>query len=118
MGPLGVKTLDTHDQDYRGSYDNSNDSGDYFVSKGFNYHQGPEWLWLAGILLKECLHFNVISRHRIYRHLFNYTVEIRSNRFFGLPELTNDNGTFCKDSCSSQAWSAATVLELLRKLSE
>jgi glycogen debranching enzyme len=41
IGPLGMRTLDPTDWNYRPNYINSVDSSDYTTSKGFNYHQGP-----------------------------------------------------------------------------
>jgi glycogen debranching enzyme len=35
-----------------------------------------------------------------------------------LPELTNKNNSICKDSCNTQAWSIATILESLYELNE
>ena len=37
-GPLGMKTLDPIDLQYRPYYDNANDGNDPSIAKGWNYH--------------------------------------------------------------------------------
>ncbi|EIE82182.1 glycogen debranching enzyme [Rhizopus delemar RA 99-880] len=118
LGPLGMKTLDPADQQYRPYYHNSDDSEDFQTAKGRNYHQGPEWLWPLGYFLRAALHFQAIPQQEIARILREHRKYIEENVWCGLPELTNKDGEFCPDSCTTQAWSAATLLDLIHDLIE
>ncbi|XP_039591820.1 glycogen debranching enzyme isoform X2 [Polypterus senegalus] len=121
LGPLGMKTLDPDDMVYCGVYDNALDNDNYNISKGFNYHQGPEWLWPVGYFLRAKLYFSKKLEKEIYDQtvylvknvLSQHYVHLERSSWKGLPELTNENGQYCSFSCETQAWSIATVLEVL-----
>lgn len=54
-----------------------------------------------------------------YNHFFDlyyHYKAISESEWASLPELTNENGSFCKDSCGSQLWSIATLLEAISTL--
>ncbi|KAI8915293.1 glucanotransferase domain of glycogen debranching enzyme-domain-containing protein [Powellomyces hirtus] len=132
VGPLGIKTLDPKDWAYRGVYDNANDGTDSAIAHGFNYHQGPEWVYPLGFFLRAYLYFftkapghdktkvadvylyiqRVLLRHK--EHILNGA----ESPYAGLPELTNENGAFCNGSCPTQAWSGAVMVELIADLIE
>ncbi|XP_013910329.1 PREDICTED: glycogen debranching enzyme [Thamnophis sirtalis] len=124
LGPLGMKTLDPDDMVYCGVYDNALDNDNYNVSKGFNYHQGPEWLWPIGYFLRAKLYFSKLIGPEIYAEtvfliknvLSRHYVHLERSPWKGLPELTNENGQYCPFSCETQAWSIAVVLEVLYDL--
>ncbi|KAF9462976.1 glycoside hydrolase family 13 protein [Collybia nuda] len=121
-GPLGMKTLDPIDLQYRPVYDNSNDSTDSSVAKGLNYHNGPEWGWPLGYFLRAFLHFATRTGsdedikktlYRLHQILLGPRHHIQNDPWAGIPELTNECGQFCGDSCPTQAWSASTLLDFL-----
>ncbi|KAF8159702.1 glycoside hydrolase family 13 protein [Crassisporium funariophilum] len=122
-GPLGMKTLDPRDLQYRPNYDNSNDSTDAAIAKGLNYHNGPEWGWPLGYFLQAYLYFDTRvglgkddpkqTLHYLHRLLLVPRAHIEKDAWRGIPELTNENGAYCHDSCTTQAWSASTLLDFL-----
>ncbi|XP_007422039.1 glycogen debranching enzyme isoform X1 [Python bivittatus] len=124
LGPLGMKTLDPDDMVYCGVYDNALDNDNYNVAKGFNYHQGPEWLWPIGYFLRAKLYFSKLIGPEIYAKtvfliknvLSRHYVHLERSPWKGLPELTNENGQYCPFSCETQAWSLAVILEVLYDL--
>ncbi|KAJ2713801.1 bifunctional 4-alpha-glucanotransferase/amylo-alpha-1,6-glucosidase, partial [Coemansia spiralis] len=133
-GPLGMRTLDPRDMRYRPYYDNANDSDDPLVAQGINYHQGPEWLWPTGYFLRAQLLFlrsAVAARsapepararalraalHCTHARMVALKRHIADSPFAGLPELTNLDGSHCRDSCESQAWSSGCLLMALHLL--
>jgi glycogen debranching enzyme len=115
LGKLGMKTLDPSDWNYRPRYDNDVDSHDYNTAKGFNYHNGPEWLWLVGYYFRARLRFTPSETlaHQISMYLQPHQRLLRQSAWQGLPELTNVDGEPCSFSCPSQAWSSASLLSVL-----
>lgn len=53
-----------------------------------------------------------------YAILCSHLREIEASHWRGLAELTNENGSYCPDSCRTQAWSMATLLEVLDDLNK
>jgi glycogen debranching enzyme len=101
-GPTGMRTLDPIDLNYRPFYINSDDSNDFHVAKGHNYHQGPEWLWCTGVFLRAFLKFDLPRRkdkagrvetlQLIHARLYNHRKMIEDSSWQGLVELTNKDG--------------------------
>jgi glycogen debranching enzyme len=113
---IGIKTLDPDDYNYRGYYDNSNNSNDPKVAHGFNYHQGPEWLWPMGYYFRSLMIYaNEDEKEDVVKYIQSFLAKhyeyIKGSDWKSLPELTNENGAECIFSCPSQAWTIACLLE-------
>ncbi|KAH9935947.1 glycoside hydrolase family 13 protein [Epithele typhae] len=124
--PLGMKTLDPADMQYRPYYDNANDGIDKAVAKGWNYHQGPEWGWPLGYFLRAYLYFDLKAGkgkediketlHHLHRLILPAREHVQKDSWAGLPELTNKDGAYCNDSCRTQAWSNSCLLDFLEEV--
>jgi glycogen debranching enzyme len=124
LGPLGMVTLDPDDWTYRGYYDNANQSSDRNVAHGYNYHQGPEWVWPVGYFLRAYLYFGKILGKQREAQGFCMSVmsahytHVQQSHVRGVPELTNKNGENCPHSNPIQAWSMACILEVLNEIEQ
>jgi len=120
VSSLGVRTLDPSDWNYNGDYNNSDDSDNFKIAHGFNYHNGPEWLWPLGYYLRARFVFFDQPEDKtvkfILNKLSNHLQELKQTDWYGLPELTNSNGSYCNDSCRIQAWTHGTLLDVLYDL--
>lgn len=116
-----MKTLSPKDPAYRPNYVNSNDSGDKSVARGWNYHNGPEWVWPLGYFLLARLRFHKLKNSAdLKAYLLNFlkphAEHIQTSPWMGLPELTNQHAAHCPDSCTTQAWSVATLIMALDEI--
>lgn len=122
-GPIGMRTLDPSDWNYRPYYNNGIDNDDFATSKGRNYHQGPEWVWQIGYFFRAFLYFNHVESKgasapsitiltALNERLQGHIKWIKESPWAGLTELTNKDGEFCHDSSPTQAWSSSCLLDL------
>ena len=120
---VGIRTLDKRDKDYNGDYNVDDHGSSYNTAHGFNYHNGPEWVFPFGYYLNAKVMFNELKiKDEVVRDVCEKMLPcmkyIENDVWGGLPELTNKNGAFCSGSCCTQAWSIGTVLEAVEKLSK
>jgi glycogen debranching enzyme len=115
---MGMRTLDPDDWSFRGNYVNS-DQTSKETANGWNYHQGPPWLWPVGYYLRARLihdpELNKASKERrnefVLKFLSPYRKHLVVDPYCGLPELVAHDGGVCRDSCVVQAWSSATLID-------
>lgn len=118
-GPVGMRTLDPSDWNYRPNYYNLEDTEDFATSKGRNYHQGPEWVWNSGYFFRALFIFSIKNKvefssviDELSEKLKPHAKWIKESPWAGLTELTNKDGAYCADSSPTQAWSSSCLLDL------
>ncbi|KAJ2368175.1 bifunctional 4-alpha-glucanotransferase/amylo-alpha-1,6-glucosidase [Coemansia sp. RSA 2607] len=54
--------------------------------------------------------------HELHAHMVSLKHHVSNSAFAGLPELTNQDGAHCRDSCETQAWSSGCLLMALHEM--
>ena len=133
---IGLKTLDKTDKQYSGLYDIS-ETNNFSTSLGFNIHNGIEHTWLYGlyIILKVKYFFNNTNNNnkitpngnedenqKIIKYVSKKLIPImniiKNNKWFGLPEMTDELGNIIKDGNQSDIKAMAIYYELIEILSK
>ena len=133
---IGLKTLDKTDKEYNGIYDKK-ETNDFLTSGGFNIHNGLEHSWIYGIyLILKIKYFFIENKKindkipdikedlktRIIKFASNKLIPvmniIKNNKWFGIPEMTDENGNIIKDGNQSDLKAMAIFFELIEMLSK
>jgi len=134
---VGLKTLDKTDNEYSGYWDNKQNDN-LFTSYGFNIYNGIEHTWLYGLyLLLKIKYFNNENNNiqmnktpegnedenqKLIRYASNKLIPvmnlIRNNKWFGLPEMTDELGHVIRYGNQSDIKAMAIFFELLEYISK
>lgn len=89
---------------------------------------GPPWVWPVGFFLRAYIIFDTQAGvgkerpsetfYRVMAMTQEHRRHIKQSPWAGLPELTNQNGRECRDSCATQAWSSSCLLDALQTMRE
>ncbi len=119
LTPGGLRTLSLRDSMYRGCYDTTAPMSE----KDLAYHQGTVWPWLIGPYAdavravrgrqgqtKDAINHEIGS---ILAPLVQFCLD---SEFHSLPEVFSGDPPFEPGGTTSQAWSVAEVLRLLKEI--
>ena len=133
---IGLKTLDKTDSEYNGYWDNK-ENDNFFTSCGFNIHNGIEHSWLYGLyLILKIKYFyneknnnskitpdgNEDENQKLIKFASSKLIPImniiKNNKWFGIPEMTDELGHIIKDGNQSDIKAMAIFFELIELLSK
>jgi len=110
LTPVGLRTLSSADQQYRGTY-----QGDQ-RSRDSAYHQGTVWPWLLGPFISAYMKVNgrsTQSRTRAHELLRGIEKHLNEAGLGQISEIFDGDVPHHPRGCFAQAWSVAEVLRAL-----
>lgn len=116
LTPKGLRTLSTHDADYKGLYGNGKEQANQY-DRDITYHQGTVWPWLFGPWADSRIYAHGTDRvnqefiaerlQPIFRHILN------EGCVGSVSEIFDGDYPHLPRGCIAQAWSVAELLRVL-----
>ena len=112
--PLGLRSLEPGDPEYRGRY-----QGD-LRERDEAYHQGTAWTWLAGPFIEAWLRTHGAGARAEARERFvaPLLAQLERGGLSHLPEVADGDAPHAPRGCPFQAWSLGELLRAQRLVEE
>ena len=104
LTPLGLRSLDPGNTDYKSRYD-----GD-LRARDSAYHQGTVWAWLIGPFIDAWIRANPKRPHDARQYLTGFIPHLDHACVGTISEIFDAEEPFAPRGCVAQAWSVAEVL--------
>jgi predicted glycogen debranching enzyme len=104
LTPLGLRSLDPRNADYKSRYD-----GD-LRARDSAYHQGTVWAWLIGPFIDAWIRANPKRPQDARRYLTGFIPHLDHACVGTISEIFDAEEPFAPRGCVAQAWSVAEVL--------
>ena len=114
LTPLGLRTLDPEDADYRGRYEGG------VRERDGAYHQGTAWPWLLGPFVQAWLRVHGDAGRAEARSRFLAPLRAHLSRagLGNVSEITDGDAPYTPRGCPFQAWSMGEMIRIEGWLAE
>jgi predicted glycogen debranching enzyme len=112
LTPVGLRTLDRDNQDYKAKY-----FGD-LRARDAAYHQGTVWAWLIGPMVDAWLKVHPKDKAGARKFLEGFVPHLDEACVGSISEIFDAEPPFTPRGCIAQAWSVAEVLRCWVKTAE